>query len=389
MNEPGIYLDHAATTRPEPAVLDAIRRSAESEFGNASSVHAFGRDARRMLEESREKIAGALHARNDEIVFMSGGTESDNTALFGVAVWAREAGRDHLIVSTIEHHAVLHSADALQAQGFTVTRLPVDASGQIDLSALRSAVSAKTMLVSVIHANNEVGTIQPIAEVSAIAHRAGALVHTDAVQSFGKIPVHVDDLGADLLTISAHKLYGPKGIGALYIRKGTRLTPMTHGGGQEAGRRAGTENVPLAVGFGVAVEISEARREADAIRMGRLREAFADTLRARVPDLLFNGSSSHALPTILNVSFDRSKRRIDGDALIMGLDLRGIAVTSGSACTSGSLQASHVLLAMGRDPETARATVRFSLGRSTTKEDLDRAADALVEVVAGMEMGRK
>lgn len=379
-----IYFDYSATTPLDPDVFEAMRPYFLQEFGNASSVHEFGRKARAAVDKSRAEIAAFIGAAYDELTFTSGGTESDNYAIKGVAVAARESGRDHLIVSAIEHQAVLQPALSLQKQGFQLDFLPVDRNGIVNLDELRRLVTSRTALISVMHANNEIGSIQPISEVAAVGHAAGTLVHTDAVQSLGKIPVDVRSLGVDLLSISAHKIYGPKGIGALFIRKGTKVTPLLEGGGQEQNRRAGTENVPLIVGFSKAIDLARRSMESgEPARWAGLKEILRKRLVADVPGLMVNGNPDQTLPTILNVSFDSSSG-VDGEALIIGMDLEGVAVTSGSACAAGTLEPSHVLIAMGRDEKTARATIRFSLGRQTTEEDVHEAVTALQRVLKKM-----
>lgn len=350
-------------------------------YGNASSIHSFGRKARQALEESRERIAQFIGAKYDELFFTSGGTESDNYAVFGIARALRGSGKSKLVTSAIEHHAILDSVESLRAEGATVTLIGVDKDGLIDPYDVKRAMSNDVLLVSVAHANNEVGTIEPLKEIASICKEYGVVCHTDAVQSLGKIPVNVQDLGVDLLSISAHKIYGPKGIGAIFIRKGTKIESLMKGGPQESNRRAGTENVPLAVGFAKAVELCTQQMDNDRERILRLRNILRGRIEKQFDAVLFNGHPTQSLPHILNISFDSSKRNVDGEALIIGLDLQGIAVTSGSACTSGSLQPSHVLLAMGRDESTARATIRFSLGRSTTEEEINYTADALKVVV--------
>ncbi|HAL55467.1 MAG TPA: cysteine desulfurase NifS [Bacteroidetes bacterium] len=377
-----VYLDYSATTPIDPRVLAAMMPLFAETFGNASSVHAFGREARSILETSRERVARCIGAKADELFFTSGGTESDNYALKGVAVAARKKGKNHIIISAIEHHAVLHPANSLRREGFEVDVLPVDGFGMVDPAFVHKKIRSTTSLVSIMHGNNEVGTIQPIHEIGLIAREHGIVFHSDTVQTTGKIKVDADALGVDLLSLSAHKLYGPKGIGAIYIRKGTQIDSLIEGGAQESNRRAGTENVPLAVGFAVAMELGAEILEQEAERVQGMKVRMAERLRKEFEGLLFNGHPSQCLPNILSVSFDSAKVPIDGEALIMGMDLRGVAVTSGSACTSGSLQPSHVLRAMGRDEKTARATVRFSLGRSTNQEDLDYAVEALRTVVA-------
>lgn len=376
-----VYLDHSATTPLAPEVVDAIATAMRDVHGNASSVHAFGRRARTLLEESRETIATALGVGHEELYFTSGGTESDNSALRGVMAAMKEKGRDHLVISAVEHHAVLAAAEWLETGGAHTTVLPVDANGMVSPENVREALTPRTALVSVMHANNEVGTVQPVREIAQIAHEFGALFHTDAVQSFGKLPFDLREIPADLVAITAHKLYGPKGIGAMVIRKGVPFRPQVVGGAQEMNRRAGTENVPLAAGFAKAVSVATVRRMPDATSQESLREMLRGLVLSGHPDVLVNGHPTSRLHHILSVSFPWDAYGIDGEALIAGMDLRGVAVTSGSACTSGTLQASHVLQAMGREERTARATVRFSLGRSTTEEDIRYAADALAEVV--------
>lgn len=381
-----VYLDHSATTPLDPAVFDAMQKAFHSAYGNASSIHSFGREARALLEESRDRVARFLGARSDEIFFTSGGTESNNAAILGVAEVAAAEGKTHLVVSAVEHHAVLHPAESLRRKGFAVDIIPVDGFGVVNPDDVRKALTTKTCLISIMQANNEVGTIEPIREIASIARERGVLVHTDAVQSVGKIPVNVDELGVDLLSLSAHKLYGPKGIGILYIKKGTKIEPLLKGGGQESNRRAGTQNVPLAVGLAVAVDVCAARMTDDALRFAELKSYL--TSKLDFPGVLFNGHPTQSLPNVVSISFDSRVHDLDGDVLIAGMDLRGVAVTSGSACTSGSLEPSHVLLAMGRDEKTAQATIRFSMGRSTTTEDLDYAVDALQDVLKTMKKVR-
>ncbi|GJQ22080.1 MAG: cysteine desulfurase IscS [Bacteroidia bacterium] len=376
-----VYLDYSATTPLDDRVFEAMVPYFRENFGNASSIHAFGRKARAALEESRETIARCINAPYEALVFTSGGTESDNYAVRGAGMAQAKKGRNHIIVSAVEHHAVLDTALDLRTKGFEVNCARVDETGTVDLDHLRSLANDRTALISVMHVNNEVGTIEPVREAADIAHAVGALFHTDAVQSFGKIPVNVEDLGADLLTLSAHKIYGPKGIGALYIKKGTIVEPLVTGGGQEGNRRAGTESVALAVGFAQAARIAVEFAERDSIHIRKLRHELREKLAGH-RGIVFNGHPEKSIPHILSVSFDRTG--IDGEALIIGMDLRGVAVTSGSACTSGTLEPSHVLLAMGRPEATARATIRFSLGRLTTSEEIETAAKALEEVVRAM-----
>jgi cysteine desulfurase len=380
-----VYLDYSATTPLDPRVREAMLPSFADAFGNPSSIHAFGREARAVLEESRDRVARFIGARSDEVFFTSGGTEADNHALLGVARAAHRKGKNHVVISSVEHHAVLHSAEALRQEGFEISSLPVDRFGKVDPEALQRAIKPETCLVSIMHANNEVGTINDIGKVTSIAKARGVLVHSDTVQSVGKIKVDVNRLSVDLLAISAHKFYGPKGIGAIYIRRGTAVEPLLHGGSQESNRRPGTENVPLAVGFAKAAELCAESMEDEAGRFRQMREMLQRRLEEEFNGIIVNGHPTDVLPNILSVSFDSSVAPLDGEALIMGMDLQGVAVTSGSACTSGSLEPSHVLQAMGRDEKTAKATIRFSLGRWTTEDEINFAVDALHRVVARME----
>jgi len=376
-----IYLDHAATTPLEPAVLEEMRPYFTDVFGNPSSIHTAGRASRDAVESARHTIAGAIDANDAEVVFTSGGTESNNNALYGMVPALRRMNRTHLLVSAIEHHAILEPAEHLRAEGFEVEEVPVTPGGVIDPEQLRQRIRPDTGLISVMHSNNEIGTIQPLKKIAEIAHEQSIFVHSDAVQSLGKIPLSMSDLDVDLVSFSAHKLYGPKGVGALFIRTGIPLAPFIRGGSQQGNRRGGTENVPLVVGFRKAIEIARERMERDAKRLAYLRDLLWNEISRKCEGVVVNGDAVSRLPNILSVSFDSKIRGVDGDALIMGMDLRGIAVTSGSACTSGSLTASHVLLALGRDVATARATVRFSLGRMTTEDHITAAVDALVEVL--------
>ncbi|MBI1804641.1 MAG: cysteine desulfurase [Ignavibacteriae bacterium] len=376
-----IYLDHTATTPLDPRVFDVMKPYFIEKFGNASSIHTFGQEARAALDESRDTIAKHLGAQAGEIFFVSCGTEADNFALKGVAWQMRAKAKNHIITSKAEHHAVLDTCEFLGKNGFQITYLDVDRYGAVNPDSVRRAIMPATGLVSIMHANNEVGTLNPVAQIAAIAHEHGILFHSDAVQTFGKIPINVDEIGADLLSISAHKIYGPKGIGALFIRKGIVVERLMHGGGQERGRRAGTENVPLAVGFAKAATLLHQDRKSEADRLLALKNELRKMLEAKFPSIQFNGHPVHSLPHILNVSFNSEQMEIDGEALLFNLDMAGIAVTSGSACTSGSMEPSHVLLAMGRDPKTAKATIRFSMGHSTTSDDLQYVVDVLEKVV--------
>lgn len=376
-----IYLDYSATTPLDPKIKDVMMEHLEKFVGNASSIHSYGREARMLLEDSRERIARVIGANPEEIFFTSGGTESDNHAIKGLAWSGKKKGRNHVLISSIEHHAVLDSAESLQEHGFEIESLPVNSNGYINPENLSARIRPSTALISVIHANNEIGVIQPMAELSKIAKERGIPIHTDSVQSIGKIPVSVEGLGVDAMSLSAHKTYGPKGIGALYIRKGLDVERLIHGGSQELNRRAGTENIPLALGFAKTLELSVARQADDSKRIFELRSHLKERVLSECEGSIINGDGNNILPNILSVSFDSSRGIIDGDALIMGMDLRGVAVSSGSACTSGSIRASHVLLAIGRDRDTAKATLRFSLGRDTSKEEIDYAVDALKEVL--------
>jgi cysteine desulfurase len=376
-----VYLDHSATTPVDARVLEAMQRFFSEAFGNASSIHAFGREARVALEEAREVVAKSLNAEPGEVFFTSGGTESDNHAIKGVALASKAKGKDHLITSRAEHHAVLHTCKFLEKLGFEVTYLPVDGHGRVDPEGVRRSITRRTCLISIMHANNEVGTLNPIEEIAQIAKEHGVVFHSDTVQSFGKIPLDVKKLGVDLLVISGHKIYGPKGIGALVIRKGVAAENLLHGGGQERGKRAGTENVPLAAGLAKAVEICSQEMDAEMRRLGVLRDSLKSKLQDRFDGLIINTHPVHNIPNVLSISFDSRKAELDGEVLLLSLDLKGVAVSNGSACTSGSFEPSHVLLAMGRDQTTASASLRFSLGRGNTESDVDFAVNALAEVI--------
>jgi cysteine desulfurase len=372
-----VYLDHNATTPVAPGVADAMDRAARELWGNASSVHHFGQQAKAAVDDARGHVAALLGAEASEMIFTAGGTESDNFAIRGAAEALEATGRKHLIVTTIEHEAVLKTVAALARRGWRVTLLPVDTSGIVAPEALRAAISDDTALVSVMHANNEIGTIQPIAELAQIAKAHGALVHTDAVQSAGKISINVKTLGVDMLSVSAHKLYGPKGVGAMWLRKGVRLTPFMTGGRQERNRRAGTENVPGIVGFGVAAQLAMRKMQDEASRVGGLRDRLETGVLASVPGAERNGNAEPRVPNTSNISFDR----IESESLLIGLDLEGIAVSSGSACSSGTLEPSHVLKAMGLPHLRTLSSIRFSLGMGTTEADVDRVINVLPPLV--------
>lgn len=376
-----IYLDHTATTPLDPRVFEAMKPYFLEKFGNASSIHQFGQEARAALDESRNVIARMIGAKEGEVFFTGSGTEADNFALKGIAWAMRKRGKSHIITSKAEHHAVLETSEFLEGQGFSVTYLDVDRYGIVNPDDIHKAVTPQTGLMSFMHANNEVGTFNPISEIANIAKENGIIFHTDAVQTFGRLPIDVNKLSVDLLSMSAHKIYGPKGIGALYIRKGTEIEKFLHGGGQERGRRASTEAVPLAVGFAKAAHLMSENMESEWQRLHSLKKQLRSMLEERFSFVIFNGLPTDALPQILNVSFDGAKADIEGDVLLLNLDLAGIAVTSGSACTSGNMKPSHVLRAMGVDEKTARATIRFSMGRSTTEEDIEYTVEILESVL--------
>jgi len=379
-----IYLDHTATTPLDPRVAETMQEFGTLTFGNPSSIHSFGREARTALEQARSGIAASLGARPGEILFTGGGTESDNLAIAGSARAARRRGRDGIITTAAEHHAVLESCRRLAEEGFHVTVLPVDDHGLVTPAQVAAAVTERTALVSVMHGNNEVGSVSPVREIADIAHTRGALMHTDAVQTVGKIPVDVSALGVDLLTFSAHKLYGPKGIGVLFVGRTVEIDPLFFGGGQERGTRPGTENVAAAAGCARALALALEEMGTEPQRLSLLRDALQQELTRRFPALRVNGHPAHRLPHILNISFDGRLQQMEGEMLVMNMDLHGIAVSSGSACTSGSVQPSHVLLAMGRDGATAKATLRFAFGRSNTQDDIPVVVEALNAVVAQM-----
>lgn len=370
-----VYLDHAATTPVHPEVIAAMLPYFHPMYGNASSVHGFGRKGRMAVDSARETLAKAIGAQPNEIYFTSGGTEADNIALMGVAEARREQGQ-HIITSSIEHHAILDTCAHLEKQGYEITYLPVDAHGLVSSSAVNDAIRPDTILISIGHSNNEMGAIQPIAEIGAIAKARGVYLHTDAVQSFGTLPIDVNELQIDLLSLSGHKIYGPKGIGALYVRRGTRVRPIQFGGGQERKLRPGTENVPGIVGLAKAVELAMVEREARVEHITRLRDKLIAGLTA-VPEVTLNGCSEKRLPGNANISV----KYVEGESLILSLDLRGIAVSSGSACTSGSLDPSHVLMAMGLDHLQAHGSLRLTLGRDTSEADIDYVIEVFPEVV--------
>jgi len=371
-----IYLDHSATTPVRTEVATAVMEYMTGKYGNPSSVHSFGREAKAALEKARGQVAALINAQPEEIIFTSGGTESDNLAIIGVARANAIRGK-HIITSAIEHHAVLDTCKALEKEGFRVTYLPVDAYGQISLADLEAAITDDTILISIMHVNNEVGTIQPIAEIGRIARERGVLFHTDAVQSLGKIPVDVKAQNIDLLSGSGHKIYGPKGTGFLYMRKGVRLKNLVHGGGQERKKRSGTENLPGIVGLGVAAELAAAEMETEMKRLAALRDRLIKGLQEKIPHVRLNGHPTERIATNANLSFEY----VEGESLLLSLDLKGIAASSGSACTSGSLEPSHVLTAMGLCHELAHGSVRFTLGKDNTEEDIDYVLEVMPPIV--------
>jgi len=369
-----VYLDHNASTPVHPEVLEAMLPYFSERFGNASSVHGFGREAREGLDVAREQIARFLRVSKDEIVFTSGGTESDNLGIKGIAA-ARRTG--HIITSQIEHHAVLRTCETLETQGFAVTYLPVDEYGMVRPEEVEKAVRPDTIVVSLMHANSEVGTLQPMSEIGRITRAHGIPLHVDAVQTFGKVAIDVDAFGIDLLSFSGHKIYGPKGVAGLYIRKGTKMAAVQHGGDHERRRRAGTENVAGLVGFGKAVEIRGREMADEAVRLAGLRDRLWEGIASQIDEVRLNGHPTLRLPGTCNMCF----RNIESESIVLGLDLKGIATSAGSACTSGSVEPSYVLVAMGLPLDWAMGSVRCSLGRGTTAEDIDYVIEAAVPLI--------
>ena len=374
-----IYLDNAATTAVSPEVLEAMLPYFTQCFGNPSSIHSTGRDARRAVDAARRQVAGAIGAQPQEIYFTAGGSESDNWAIKGTAFARRNKG-NHIITSAIEHHAVLHTCAWLEKQGFEVTYLPVDEFGRVRVEDVEKAITDKTILITIMAANNEIGTIQPIEEIGRLAHDKGILFHTDAVQAIGAMPIDVNAMHIDMLSMSGHKFHGPKGIGALYIRKGVKIDQYLHGGAQERGQRAGTENLAGIVGMGKAIEIATQHLEENARRLTALRDKLIDGILAEIPDVRLNGHRTQRLPNNVNVSV----RYVEGEALLLRLDLAGIAGSSGSACTSGSLDPSHVLLAIGLPHEIAHGSLRLSLGTDTTEAEINEVLDKLPGIVKNL-----
>ncbi|MGI6120596.1 MAG: cysteine desulfurase NifS [Desulfosporosinus sp.] len=377
-----IYLDHSATTPVDREVANLMTTYYTEKYGNPSSVHSFGRETKQALEEARRQVAELIAATPEEITFTSGGTEADNLAILGTAEAMRKKGK-HLITSAIEHHAVLETCEYLEKNGFGLTVIPVDSEGIVSVEDIRKAVRPDTILISVMHANNEVGAIQPIAEIGDLAKELGIVFHVDAVQSLGKIPINVKEMNIDLLSVSSHKIYGPKGVGALYIRKGVRIVPLIHGGSQEKRYRSGTENTPGIIGFGKACELAGKRMAEEAKLQTRLRDKLINGILERIKYVKVNGPlGDKRLPNNVNVSI----QYIEGESLLLSLDMLGIAASSGSACTSGSLDPSHVLLALGLAHEDAHGSLRLSLGRQNTEEEIDYVLEKLPQIVERLRM---
>ncbi|MDO8684494.1 MAG: cysteine desulfurase NifS [Armatimonadota bacterium] len=371
-----IYLDHAATTPVDPSVFAAMTPFLTEKFGNPSSVHSFGREVRAAIDEARDSIASTIGASSSEIYFTSGGTEADNLAILGAARANRAKG-DHIIISAIEHHAVLEACEHLMEEGFRVSYLPVNRDGLVDPNDVTAAINKDTILVSVMHVNNEIGVIEPISAIGRIARENGALFHTDAVQSFGVLPIDVDRLNVDLLSASAHKIYGPKGSGFLYVRTGVRIQPLQFGGSQERERRPGTENVAGIVGLRAAAELAVSQLDTAPTRLAALRDRLIDGIFNRIPGAHLNGHRELRAPGNANISFEG----VEGESLLLNLDLEGIAASSGSACSAGSLAPSHVLTALGLPHELAQGSLRLTVGRGTTEEDIDTVIDSLESII--------
>lgn len=374
-----VYLDYAATTPCDPEVVKAMEPYFFDKFGNPSSIHSFGQEAKKAIEDSRETLASFLGAKPEEIIFTSGGTESNNTAIFGAASALQKKG-DHIITSAIEHHAVIEPAKALGKNGFKVTFVKVDKYGVVDPEDIKKAITDKTIMISVMHANNEIGTIEPIAEIGKIAKGKGICFHADCVQTVGHIPVNVDELNVDLLSLSAHKFYGPKGIGALYVRKGTRVERFLHGGDQERGRRASTHNTTGIVGLGRAIELCQDKMQEEANFQIKVRDKLIKEIKEKIPEVFLNGHPANRLPNNVNYSI----KYIEGESILLSLDMLGIAASTGSACTSTSLEPSHVLLAIGLSHEIAHGSLRLTLGRWTKEEEADYLMEHLPKIVSNL-----
>ncbi|MGC7873674.1 cysteine desulfurase NifS [Desulfosporosinus sp. SYSU MS00001] len=377
-----VYLDHSATTPVDPEVAALMMTYYTEKYGNPSSVHSFGREAKQALEEARRQVAELIGAEPSEVTFTSGGTEADNLAILGTAEALSKKGK-HIITSAVEHHAVLETCEYLEKNGFDLTIVPVDEEGIVSVESVKKAIRPDTILITMMHANNEVGAIQPVAEIGKLAKEHGVVFHVDAVQSLGKIPIDVKAMAIDLLTISSHKIYGPKGVGALYIRKGVRVAPRIYGGGQEKKRRSGTENTPGIIGFGKACELAGRRMAEDAQHLSKLRDKLMNGIVEKIDYVKINGPlGDKRLPNNVNISI----QFVEGESLLLSLDMLGIAASSGSACTSGSLDPSHVLLAMGLVHEIAHGSLRFTLGRQNTEEDIDYVLEQLPKIVERLRM---
>lgn len=378
-----VYIDHASTTPCDKRVVDAMLPYFTDEFGNADSQHFYGRETAKAVAEARATIARLIGAAPNEVYFTASGSEADNWALKGTALAMRERGKgNHIIISAIEHHAILTSAEWLEKNGFVVTKLPVGPNGIVDPQSLRDAIDDQTTLVSVMYVNNEVGTIQPVREMCKIAHEHGALFHTDCVQAMPYIHIDVKELGADMISMSGHKFYGPKGVGALYIRNGVKIEKLVSGGGQERSQRGGTTNTPAVVGMAKALELAVATMDEDNAHIAAVRDHFVERVMKEIPYVRFNGDMQHRVPSCANFSFEY----VEGEGILMSLDIKGIAVSSGSACSSGSLDPSHVLLAMGVPVEISHGSIRFSFGKDNTMEEADYAVDVLKETIAKLRM---
>lgn len=375
-----VYLDHSATTRVRPEVADLVLEYMTVQYGNPSSIHSMGCEAKKGLEKARKQIAVSIGAQPEEIFFTSGGTESDNLAIRGVALQYRSKGK-HIITSAVEHHAVLDTCRSLEKEGFLVSVVPVDKFGMVSIEDVKKVITPETILISIMHVNNEVGTIQPIEEIAALAKERDIIFHTDAVQSFGKLPIDVGKMNIDLLTASGHKIYGPKGTGFLYVRKGVNLYPLTFGGGQERSRRPGTENLPGIVGLGLAGQLAVDEMNTEMARLSEIRDDLINRL-LKIPDVRLNGHSQKRIASNVNISVEF----VEGESLLLSLDLKGITASSGSACTSGSLDPSHVLLAMGLTREIAQGSIRMTLGKENNKEDIEQIMKVLPQIIDRLRM---